>query len=206
MWKIPPTPTQLWECKESGAQRRADTSRQGRRRCGSTGRPGGEAEEEEGEGQKEAQSEEMRWRGFKEALQRQQEVEGGGCGLVSVFDAWPPCHPTVHRLSRSAQPLSLKSPDKAARREEKDLPSCLRGLSPSFLRRLRLNPSNYSRGAKSSDCRNLDPWKKKATELITGQGYFHSNTSSEDCGCEGHFTDEASTTNILRLRNPKPFV
>lgn len=45
--------------------------------------------------------EEMRWGGFKEALQRQQEVwEGGGGwglgGLVSLFDTWPPCHPTVH--------------------------------------------------------------------------------------------------------------
>lgn len=55
------------------------------------------------EGQREAESEEMRWGGFKEALQRQQEVGGvGRGGLVSPFDTWPPCHPTVHYLSSAA--------------------------------------------------------------------------------------------------------
>lgn len=39
--------------------------------------------EEEEEGQKEAESEEMRWGGFKEALQRQQEVV-----VVVVEEGW----------------------------------------------------------------------------------------------------------------------
>lgn len=48
----------------------------------------------------------------------------------------------------------------------------------SFLQRLRFNPSNYSHNAKSSDLRNLDPWKKKKIELITGPGIFSQQHES----------------------------